>query len=97
MGNTVCISIYALFNKYGNNLPSGNYIHVTHDKDMCGYNMWYYDLYDKHGNLVCMDGEECQVWYASSRYYKLVNKEGDIDTEFFLTMEEYNLAAFASR
>lgn len=92
MKNTTCISIETLFNKYGSNLPSDNYIDVTIDEDTR-----YFDLRDKHGNLVCMDGEECQAWYDGSQMYKLVNKEGEIDTEFFLTMEEYNLASFTSR
>ena len=91
MTNTTCISIEALFNKYGNNLPSGNYIEVSYGEDMC-----YYDLRDKHGNLVCMDGEECEIAYAVPGLYKLTNKEGEIDTTFFLTIEEVKQATFSN-
>ena len=87
MTNTTCISIEALFNKYSNNLPSGNYIEVSYGEDMC-----YYDLRDKHSNLVCMDGEECEIAYAGYGYYALTNKEGEIDTTFILTMEEVGKA-----
>ena len=89
---TVCISIASLHNsKYGNNLPSGNHIEISH----CNGGDYYYDLYDKHGNLVCMDGEECEVVYElSSRMYKFTNRNGEFDTTFYLTKEEVGEAVF---
>lgn len=83
---TVCISVQALYDKYGENLPSGNTIDVV---------SWegYYDLRDEHGNLVCMDGEECEVVYElSSRMYKFVNRNGEYDATFYLTKEEVDIA-----
>ena len=85
---TYCVSIKALYDKFGENLPSGNTIDIV---------SWdgYYDLRDKHGNLVCMDGEECEVVYElSSRMYKFTNKNGEFDTTFYLTKEEVSHAAF---
>lgn len=94
----VCISLAALHNKFGDNLPSGNRIEVSYcDSDSFYCNSfngcYYYDLYDQHENLVCMDGEECEVMYEpSSRKYKFINREGEIDSVFYLTKEEVDEA-----
>ena len=83
---TACISVQALYNKYGENLPSGNTVDVD---------SWegYYDLRDACGNLVCMDGEECEVVYElASRMYKFANREGEFDTTFYLTPDEFKVA-----
>lgn len=87
---TCCVSIKALYNKFGEHLPSGNCIELSQYNDH-----YYYDLRDEWGNLVCMDGEECEIVYElSSRKYKLTNRNDELDTTFYLTKEEINCAAF---
>lgn len=84
---TCCVSVKALYDKFGNYLPSGNYIRVSCEGD------YYYDLYDKYGNLVYTDGEECEVVYElSSRMYKFTNRDGEFDAVFYLTKEEMDYA-----
>ena len=95
MGNTVCVSVAALFYKYGRNLPSGNTVKVSFSQlgKYCPDKMKrYFDLYDKHGGIVCMDGEECQVWYSGSGYYEFFNQNGYMPATFRLTTEEYEVA-----
>lgn len=85
-----CVSTEALYDKFGDYLPSGNRIEVSCDNGTC-----YYDLRDEYGNLVCMDGEECKVVYElSSRMYKFTNENGELDTTFYLTKEEVDQAIF---
>ena len=92
----VCVSLAALYDSYyGNNLPSGNRIEASYCDSDTFRGGYYYDLYDKHGNLVCMDGEECEVTYElSSRMYKFTNRNGEFDTTFYLTKEEVDEAVF---
>jgi hypothetical protein len=56
-------------------------------------NTEYYDLYDKYGNLMCMDGETYKVIEEDDRY-KLINTDGEYDTEFYLTKEEFKVATY---
>jgi hypothetical protein len=85
MNKTVCI--LGLYDKYGENLE---YTNIELYKES---NTEYYDLYDKYGNLMCMDGETCKVIEEDDRY-KLINTDGEYDTEFYLTKEEFKVATY---
>lgn len=83
-----CVSIEALYDRFGENLPSGNTIDAYSSDG-------YYDLRDKWGNLVCMDGEECEVSYEpDSQMYKFTNRNGELDTVFYLMKEEADCTIF---
>lgn len=86
---TVCISIKLLYNEFGENLtfckikftPKGE------ENEHCEY----YDLQDNNGNILCMDGEECEI-LDSSNNVVLKNLNGEISTEFILSNKEYLIA-----
>ena len=82
-----CICILSLYDKFGKDLEY-TCIDIYKETDTD-----YYDLCDKYGNLVCMDGECCKVIEEDNRY-KLINTDGEYDTEFYLTKEEYLVATF---
>ena len=88
MEEFVCVSVQALYNEYGEDLTY-NEIEVsdstTHGK--------YYDLYADSG-LVCMDGEECEVIARTNNSILLANRNGEVDTHFELSSEEFERATF---
>lgn len=86
MNRDVCISIEALYDKYGNN-TSVNTINVSHSNG-CEY----YDLYNKDGELACMDGETVTVFQENEHFVSFVNKYGETDVFFDLTPEEAETA-----
>lgn len=95
----VCISIAALYNKFGDNLPSGNHIRVSYCDSDGFRGGYYYDLYDNCGNLVCMDGETCDMDdiirdTPDGYIYRFVNRNGEFNTEFYLTKDEMYEAVF---
>lgn len=53
----------------------------------------YYDLF-VNGVLSCLDGEECEVKERENGVVTLVNREGEIDTQFTLTDEEFSIACY---
>lgn len=83
------ISIKMLYEGIGDLLSYG-YIEHEFQKET---NTHYYDLYDDKGHVVCMDGEECEI-YFDGNLYKLINKNGEVETEFYLTKEEFEIATF---
>lgn len=85
MNKTICI--LALYDKLGENLE---YTNIEQYKET---DTEYYDLYDKYGNLMCMDGETCNVVEEDNRY-KLINTDGEFATEFYLTKEEFKVATY---
>lgn len=56
----------------------------------------YYDFHDKRtGHVVCMDGETCTITKVDNNSITLLNKDGEVETEFMLSLEEANICCFA--
>lgn len=89
---TKCISVQALYEKYGEQLTNVkiDYISKGEENPDCDY----YDLYDRYGQLVCMDGEVCEVVSHENGVWTLINSDGEYDIEFELTDEEMEIACF---
>ena len=55
----------------------------------------YYDLLDSDGQIVCMDGEECEVVYdPKNQLYRCRNGQGEDTCVFELTPEEFHGCTF---
>jgi len=79
----ICISVKALYDKYGEKL---SYCNISTEDD------GYYDLQTEFSGTVCMDGENCEVIEENDDVVKLLNKDGEINTTFTLTLEEFYIA-----
>ena len=56
----------------------------------------FYMLYNEHGELCCLDGEECMIDHivnGTTDIYDLVNKN-DIDVHFMLSEHDLDIAVF---
>lgn len=89
-----CISLKMLYDKFNIDgfceLNCGYEIEHSSEEET---NTDYYDLIDNYGHIVCMDGENCQVIYEEDKdRYKLINRDGEVDTEFYMTKEELLIA-----
>lgn len=83
VGNKYYINTFELYEEYGERLFNGYRLDYL-----------YYDLRDKWNNLVCMDGEDCElvnVRYGGEHVFH--NYNGELVTEFTLTLEEFYVAA----
>lgn len=67
-------------------LDNGNYLRHTwvNNED-------YYDLIDKYGCVVCMDGELCEVLEETKDFLEIVNE--NIHIRFKLSRKEFEIAA----
>lgn len=83
MENTVCISVQNLYETFGDNLRL-NTISTEDDG--------YFDLYNEHGELACMDGEEVNITETGDTYISFVNNNGEYSVYFALTHEEAKIA-----
>ncbi|MDE6019821.1 MAG: hypothetical protein K2H01_02325 [Ruminococcus sp.] len=83
IGNTICISVEALYNKYGRYLAYNEIICVAADSD---YDDFYYDMYsfDNSAPALC-DGEMAKVTNISDDIIWLENYDGE---HFRMTKEE---------
>lgn len=55
----------------------------------------YFDLLDKEGNILCMDGETVSVSYDSQKdAFVCKNENGEEDDEFFLSQKEAKYVFF---
>lgn len=55
----------------------------------------YYDLLDSDGQIVCMDGEECEVVYdPKNQLYRCRNGQDEDTCVFELTPEEFHACTF---
>lgn len=84
----VVISLKTLYNEKGNNLKHGKIIRTIEDGNE------YYDLYDLSGELVCMDGEICEIIWKDNHGIRLFNNNGEYDTIFTLTKDELGIGSF---
>lgn len=91
----VCLCIYALYKAVQNlevELNPGQIIDVTELSNE-DESQWYYDLKDA-GNVLCLDGENCEILEENSNYVKLRNTNGEIDAIFELNRQAFNVAAY---
>ena len=86
----VCISVKALYDKYGETLEWCDIIVEITD----GFD--YYDLVVLN-EIVCMDGEICKVFHETDNVITLSNNEGEFDFRFNLSREEFNIATFKKK
>lgn len=83
MNKEVSVSVEALYVEYGERLNSCTI--QTNDEG-------YYDLCDRYGNLVCMDGEVCEIAEKDDDGILLINHNGESDAIFYLTAKEAKTA-----
>lgn len=88
INTTVCISVQALYEAFGENLQL-NTIAAEDDG--------YYDLYNEHGELACMDGEEVSITQTGDVYISFVNSNGEYSVYFGLTHEEAKIAIIGEK
>lgn len=81
-GDKVGVSIKILYDSTKKHKTDFGYIIDTSEKG-------YYDLKDKFGNIVCMDGEECTV-KTISKLGDIIftNNDGEKETSFTLSKKE---------
>ena len=53
----------------------------------------YFDLKDASGTTVCMDGETCYVLEKDGASVLLANRDGEKETKFTLSLEDYEKMA----
>lgn len=94
INDKVCISIKALYDKYGECLNFCGINRIVNDKNNSNYDI--YELYNGFDKLVCMDGEGCTIINIdnNNESVKLVNKNGETDEVFSLSFDEYKMAVF---
>lgn len=88
----VCVSLKELYNENGAQLHYGGYVDFYNDGET-----EYYDLCtaspDLNGSeIICCDGEECEVIHEEREALLLYNAESE--SRFYLTREEYDIAVF---
>lgn len=88
MPETVCVQIKMLY------LGLGETLSFTEIRFSSEEGVEYYDLFDTMGELVCMDGESCNVLATSSDSVLLQNFNGEEQKKFFLSKAEYDIAVF---
>lgn len=85
---TACISLKTLYEHFGEDLACGT-IEYTNDNGS-----EYWDLRNGDSIILCMDGESCEVVFHNDRRVELINRDGEIDTKFILSKEEFEIATF---
>lgn len=90
VGQEMGVSAKALFDKFS----TIRYGKIVVEKDPNGVEE-YYDLYNRLGNLVCMDGETCHVAQIfDNGDISLQNDDGDYPAVCVLTAKEAQVACF---
>lgn len=90
-GKTVGLSIKTLYEKYGNALLGGGDYRV---KVIADGGDDYYDLCLADGGIICCDGEEVEVVDVDAEFVHFINHDGEDNTEFRLTREEFGVAHY---
>lgn len=90
-GKTVGLSIKTLYAKYGNALLGGGDYRV---KVIADGGDDYYDLCHVDGGIICCDGEEVEVVNVDAEFVHFIDRDGEDDTEFRLTREEFGVAHY---
>lgn len=91
---TVCIGVSNLYEAHPNGVLTYTDIEYEADRNIDGELEEYYDLRTKDGDLVCMDGESCNVLSKQDGVVTLLNTEGEVDMTFRLTEEEFKIATY---
>ena len=86
IGNEVCISTQALYEKYGEKLSECR-INID-ETEKCTY----YDMQNAKGQICCMDGETVSIEGVDDRFVNIINMEGESPIHFRLTLEETRTA-----
>ena len=85
----VCISVKTLYNEIGEQLTHGTIQKSGEEGNE------YYDFYNNNQDIIaCMDGEEVYIVYQDDKTVELLNKNGEIDMNFKLTREEFEVATY---
>lgn len=85
----VCISVKTLYDEIGEQLTYGIIQKSVEDKNE------YFDFYNNNQDIIaCMDGEEVYIVYQDDKTVELLNKNGEIDMNFKLTREEFEVATY---
>lgn len=88
VGEKVTVSLETLYKETKKHKTSFGYNIDTSEKG-------YYDLKDKFGNTVCMDGETCEVKTISGLGdLILINRDGEKETTFTLSKKEADICIF---
>lgn len=82
--NQVSVSLVLLYEFFNVILKFGEIVKSNSD------GVDYYDLY-VNGNLVCMDGEECEVIDENEQFITYKNSNSEKDHVFILTKRESDL------
>lgn len=85
------VSIQNLYEKFGEKLTYG-YI-TTEEGDRGDF---YYDFYNRDGELACCDGETVEILSKENGVYTLRSDCALEDTLFALTEDELNIAVIGS-
>ena len=86
---TVCISIQALYEKFGNKLT-----YTTIDKTGEGEHQ-YFDIYNLYDDMIaCCDGECVQIIEENENVITFLNTDAEKDIKFELSREEFETAVF---
>ena len=85
----VCISVKTLYDEIGEQLTHGTIQKSGEDGNE------YFDFYNNNQDIIaCMDGEEVYIVYQDDKTVELLNKNGEIDMNFKLTREEFEVATY---
>lgn len=88
VGEKVTVSLETLYKETKKHKTTFGYTIDTSEKG-------YYDLKDKFGNTVCMDGETCEVKTISGLGdLILINRDGEKETTFTLSKKEAGICIF---
>ena len=85
----ICISVKTLYDEIGEQLTHGIIQKSGEDGNE------YFDFYNNNQDIIaCMDGEEVYIVYQDDKTVELLNKNGEIDMNFKLTREEFEVATY---
>ena len=87
-GTTVCISVQALYERFGKLLFCKIYpdfVQIKSDYE-------YFDLYNDDGECACMDGEEVTIEQVGEHLITFRNDNGESSVHFTLTVDEAEIA-----
>lgn len=92
IGMKVTVSCKALYDEY----KGSNNFTIQTEPDETGED-GYWDLYNSHNELACMDGETCEIVEISENGdITLKNVDGEVEALFTLSQEEAAVGLFVN-